>query len=64
MAPGGAGEHGRLELRQGPFYEAHGDDYAIRRVSRPESASPACGSAAVHAQEQAALLDETFAGLD
>ena len=55
---------GAWNFVKGPFYEAHGDDYAIRRVSRPESASPACGSAAVHAQEQAALLDETFAGLD
>ena len=42
---------------KGRLYEAHGDDYSIRRVSRPESGSPAGGSAVVHAQEQQDLLE-------
>ena len=42
---------------KGRLYEAHGDDYRIRRVSRPESGSPAGGSPTVHAQEQQDLLD-------
>ena len=33
----------------------------FRRVTRPESASPATGSAASHRLEQARLLDEAFA---
>ena len=33
----------------------------IRRVSRPASASPAAGSAKVHAAQQAALLEQAFA---
>ncbi|HEX9235999.1 MAG TPA: hypothetical protein VF972_06940, partial [Actinomycetota bacterium] len=36
---------------------------AFRHVSRPESASPAGGSATAHEREQEALLDEAFAGL-
>ncbi len=42
---------------KGRLYEAHGDDYQIRRVSRPESGSPAGGSPTVHAQEQQDLLE-------
>ncbi len=42
---------------KGRLYEAHGDDCSIRRVSRPESGSPAGGSPTVHAQEQQDLLD-------
>jgi len=42
---------------KGRLYEAHGDDYRIRRVSRPESGSPAGGSPTVHAQEQQDLLE-------
>ncbi len=42
---------------KGRLYEAHGDDYRIRRVSRPESGSPAGGSPTVHGQEQQDLLD-------
>ncbi len=42
---------------KGRLYEAHGDGYHIRRVSRPESGSPAGGSPTVHAQEQQDLLD-------
>ena len=49
---------------KGRLYEAHGDDYRIRRVSRPESGSPATGSAAIHRQEQAELLQRAFGGLD
>jgi 2-oxoglutarate dehydrogenase E1 component len=41
---------------KGRLYEAHGDRYTIKRVSRPESGSPAVGSLAVHKQEQAALI--------
>jgi len=33
----------------------------IRRISRPASASPAAGSAKVHAAQQAALLEQSFA---
>ncbi len=42
---------------KGRLYEAHGNDCSIRRVSRPESGSPAGGSPTVHAQEQQDLLD-------
>ena len=45
---------------KGRLYEAHGDTHAIHRVSRFESGSPACGSAAVHAQELDVLLDEAL----
>lgn len=41
---------------KGRLYEAHEKTHHIRRVSRFESGSPACGSAKVHAQEQAELL--------
>ncbi len=37
--------------------------YDLRHVTRVESGSPATGSKAVHDQELAELLDETFAGL-
>jgi len=39
------------------------DDYRLRHVSRPESASPATGSQTVHQREQADLLTRAFAGL-
>ena len=42
---------------KGRLYEAHGDNFEIRRVSRPESGSPAGGSPTVHAQEQQDLLE-------
>ncbi len=45
---------------KGRLYEAHGDTHRIRRVSRFESGSPATGSAKVHAQELAELLDRVF----
>ncbi len=45
---------------KGRLYEAHGASHTIRRVSRHESGSPACGSAAVHAQELEMLLDQAL----
>jgi 2-oxoglutarate decarboxylase len=39
------------------------DQYSLRHVSRPESASPATGSHTVHQQEQADLLIRAFEGL-
>jgi 2-oxoglutarate dehydrogenase E1 component len=37
--------------------------FPFSRVSRPESASPATGSASAHKLEQQALMEEAFAGL-
>jgi len=37
--------------------------YDLRHVARVESGSPATGSKTIHDQEQAELMDETFAGL-
>ncbi len=37
--------------------------YSIRAVARVESGSPATGSATIHEQELADLLDETFVDL-
>ncbi len=48
---------------KGRLYEAHGQTHNIRRISRPESGSPATGSAALHAWEQADLLKRTFEGV-
>ena len=45
---------------KGRLYEAHEDTHEIRRVSRYESGSPACGSGVVHAQELAHLLDRAL----
>jgi 2-oxoglutarate dehydrogenase E1 component len=45
---------------KGRLYEAHGDTHAIRRISRFESGSPACGSAKVHAQEHQELIDRAL----
>ena len=42
---------------KGRLYESYGETYRIRRVSRPESGSPAGGSPTVHAQEQQDLLE-------
>ena len=47
---------------KGRLYEVHGDTHEIRRVSRPESGSPACGSARVHAQEQETIIREAVLG--
>jgi 2-oxoglutarate dehydrogenase E1 component len=49
---------------KGRLYEALGDRYEIRRVSRPDEASPATGSHAIHAQEQNMILAAAFAPLD
>ena len=43
------------------LFRTYGDRYGVRTASRPESGSPACGSAVVHAQEAARLMDELFA---
>src|SRR4051794_13281027 len=43
---------GGWNFAKGRLYEALGDEYTIRRVSRFESGSPATGSHAVHVQEQ------------
>ncbi|MCY4494034.1 MAG: multifunctional oxoglutarate decarboxylase/oxoglutarate dehydrogenase thiamine pyrophosphate-binding subunit/dihydrolipoyllysine-residue succinyltransferase subunit [Acidimicrobiaceae bacterium] len=45
---------------KGRLYEAHEQTHSIRRVSRVESGSPACGSAKVHAQEHAELLGKAL----
>jgi len=42
---------------KGRLYEAFGDDYKIKRVSRFESGSPAVGSHAVHVQEQEEIVE-------
>lgn len=47
---------------KGRLYEAHENTHSIRRVSRLESGSPACGSARVHLQEQTDLLSEGVLG--
>ena len=46
---------------KGRLYEAHEGTHRIRRVSRPESGSPACGSARIHAQEHEDLLEAALA---
>jgi len=46
---------------KGRLYEAHETTHTIRRVSRPESGSPATGSLAIHRQEQEELLSRAFA---
>ena len=46
---------------KGRLYEAHGDRFEIRRVSRADEGSPATGSHAIHAQEQDMLLSAAFA---
>ena len=48
---------------KGRLYEALGDRYTIRRISRPDEASPATGSHAIHAQEQNMILAAAFAPL-
>jgi multifunctional 2-oxoglutarate metabolism enzyme len=49
---------GAWNFAKGRLYEALGDDYTIRRVSRFESGSPAAGSHAVHVQEQEEIVDK------
>ncbi|MDA3040497.1 MAG: multifunctional oxoglutarate decarboxylase/oxoglutarate dehydrogenase thiamine pyrophosphate-binding subunit/dihydrolipoyllysine-residue succinyltransferase subunit, partial [Actinomycetota bacterium] len=48
---------------KGNLFKAHGETHDILRVSRSESASPATGSAAVHQQEQAELMERAFGNL-
>jgi len=45
---------------KGRLYEALGDRYRVRRVSRFESGSPATGSHASHELEQKMLLEAAF----
>ena len=47
---------GAWNFVKGRLYENHGDTHGILRISRPESGSPATGSASIHAQEHAQLL--------
>ena len=55
---------GAWNFVKGRLYERHGDHYSITRVSRPESGSPATGSAKIHQQEEAELLASVFAQLN
>ncbi len=48
---------------KGRLYEALGDRFTVRRISRPDEASPATGSHAIHAQEQNMILAAAFAPL-
>ena len=41
---------------KGRLYETHGSNLTIRRISRPDEASPATGSHKIHAQEQDLIL--------
>ncbi len=49
---------GAWNFAKGRLYEALGDDYSIRRISRFESGSPAAGSLAIHVQEQEQLVED------
>jgi len=49
---------GAWNFAKGRLYEALGDDYTIRRISRFESGSPAVGSHGVHVQEQEQLVED------
>ena len=51
---------GAWNFVKGRLYERHGEDYKITRMSRPESGSPATGSASIHAQEQTELLQRVI----
>ena len=55
---------GPWNYAKGQLHDAFGDRCDIVRASRNESSSPATGSGAVHAQEQAALIARTFASLN
>jgi 2-oxoglutarate dehydrogenase E1 component len=54
---------GSWNFAKGRLYEALGDRFSIKRVSRHESGSPATGSHAVHVQEQDQIV-ATALGLD
>ena len=51
---------GAWNFVKGKFYEHYDDTHKIERMSRYESGSPATGSAKVHAQEQAELIDRAL----
>ena len=51
---------GSWNFVKGKFYEHYDDTHQIERISRYESGSPATGSAAVHAQEQAELIERAI----
>ena len=51
---------GAWNFVKGRLYDGHGETHTIQRRSRPESGSPSCGSARVHAQEQDFLLNSVF----
>jgi 2-oxoglutarate dehydrogenase E1 component len=51
---------GAWNFVKGRLYEALGDEYTIRRVSRFESGSPAVGSHAVHVQEQEEIVEQAL----
>lgn len=51
---------GAWNFVKGRLYDGHGKTHEIQRFSRPESGSPSCGSARVHAQEQDKLLRDVF----
>jgi 2-oxoglutarate decarboxylase len=53
---------GAWSFVQRRLHRALGDDYALRHVARPESGSPATGSAAMHQLEQAALVEAAVTG--
>ncbi len=55
---------GPWNYAKGHLHDAFGDRCEILRASRNESSSPATGSAAVHAREQAELVAQTFALLN
>jgi 2-oxoglutarate decarboxylase len=52
---------GAWNFVKGRLYEALGDEYTIKRVSRFESGSPAVGSHAVHVQEQEEIVEDALA---
>ena len=51
---------GAWDAVKGRLYEAQGQTHEIRRVSRFQSGSTACGSAKVHLQEQQELLEKAL----
>jgi 2-oxoglutarate decarboxylase len=51
---------GPWTLIKGNLFKRHGDTHSIRRISRPESGSPATGVKAVHDQEQDDLFRAAF----
>jgi 2-oxoglutarate decarboxylase len=54
---------GAWSFIRGRLERVVGDDYPLSHVARAESGSPAAGSAAMHALEQADLMTRAFAGV-